>query len=914
MGIRHLFGKRPSAAEQFEAELRSWGRDVWPERQRRDDQAGQYLEESLHRLRSTLGSEAMQEAAVELVFDPDGWVTRYHAHDDLKHTIVLVALATLAADPPVDLPKRVGDRVEYLRQNMDRAVQLPHHLPEFPPLRVMIGDLPPRLDQLLDLLERAAPRDQVAIDVVTDLALRGCGGMSRSARFVPRYVLFLHRAGALSDELFEQIAYANPLHGALLAPSHPRRWLKSNDWPDHQSARLTARLTALPVLTDAEGSLLARSEPTRGHLLDAVRLHAAHDLGSFDTARDYRHTPQQGAVLTLASTGPGDRTDLVEQLRRSPTQTLEAFLPVAPGSLRPLAAALGYEAAVELMELLHTLPEIEASADPEVGAVDIAAVRRAIAGAGPALAGIVFRIFKQAKFRPNLIKLLQAADGEHGEWIRNSLPKRNQLAVRAMAAAPLEPGFDEVRARYDWIEQFRAESTKFGSQRQGSERGAAAAALFNLATNAGYRDVTRLEVALAASTPVPVPSWTIGDYSVTIALHGARASTLFRSGDRTIKTAPKAVKQSADYKDIKATRLRMQTEAGRFSRMFERTMVLGEPFSAEEVGSLRRIPVAAAVLEGLVALDSSGTTARLTADGFTDVGGNLIDLDGGLTVPHPIVLDQRNELTLWQRRLVFDKVVQPFQQAFRAHYPLTPVELEDGLVSGRFAGHVVDTGRASALFGTRDWVPPEDEGGEVSKRFAGLNLTAVWELTDVGHYLTERASAGTGGIFFVEGTRWYGTDRLPLEQVPAGVFSDVMRDADLVVSVAPGDPGGQGRYRGTGEGFSPESLAVRRQLVEALVADLEIPGVTFDESSAFVTGRLASYRIHLGTGAIYVGQARHLCVVPEGWRGRKDLFLPFVDDADERVSLIISKILMFSADHQIKDQTILAQIDKFRSG
>ncbi len=671
---------------------------------------------------------------------------------------------------------------------------------------------------------------------------------------------------------------------------------------------MTARLIALPVLSDSEGSLLARSEPTPGHLLDAVRLHAAHDSGHFNTDRDFRHTPQQQAVVTLAGTGPGDEPDLVEHLRGYPTQTLEAFLPVAPGSVRPLAAALGYDAAAGLIDLIHSSPEVEASADPEVGAVDVALVRQAITAAGPDLTQKVFTIFKQAKFRPNLIKLLQATDGEHTEWIRTSLPKRNQLAVRAMAAAPLEPGFDAVRARYDWIRQFRNESSSFGSQRQGSERGAADAALFNLATNAGYRDVTRLDVAVAASDPTAIPSWTIDGYAVDLSLRGARATTVFRSGDKTLKTAPKAVKQSTEYGDIKAARVRLQAEATRFSRMFERTMVLGEPFSTAEVASLRNIPVAAAVLEGLVVLDSAGTTARLTTDGFADMSGGLIDLDGGLTVPHPVVLDERHELAVWQRRLVSDRVVQPFQQAFRAHYRLTPVELDDGYVSGRFAGHVIDTGRATALFVGREWVLPQDEGGEVSKRFASLGLTAVWELADVGHHLAETVSVGTGGIFFVEGTRWYNTDRVPLEQVHANVFSEVMRDADLVVSVAPGDPGGQGRYRGSEEGFSPESLAARRQLVEALVDDLGISGVTFDESAAFVAGKLASYRVHLGTGAIYIEPGRHLCVVPKGWRGKNDLFLPFVDDADERISLIISKILMFSSDHKIRDSTILAQI------
>ena len=49
-----------------------------------------------------------------------------------------------------------------------------------------------------------------------------------------------------------------------------------------------------------------------------------------------------------------------------------------------------------------------------------------------------------------------------------------------------------------------------------------------------------------------------------------------------------------------------------------------------------------------------------------------------------------------------------------------------------------------------------------------------------------------------------------------------------------------------------------------------------------VTGQLASYRVHLGTGDIFIGHGRHLCVVPDGWGAKRAVFLPFVDDADSR--------------------------------
>ena len=75
-----------------------------------------------------------------------------------------------------------------------------------------------------------------------------------------------------------------------------------------------------------------------------------------------------------------------------------------------------------------------------------------------------------------------------------------------------------------------------------------------------------------------------------------------------------------------------------------------------------------------------------------------------------------------------------------------------------------------------------------------------------------------------------------------------------------------------------------------------------------VTGQLASYRVHLGTGDIFIGHGRHLCVVPDGWGAKRAVFLPFGDDADSRVSLVISKIQLLSADAKITDPSILEQI------
>src|SRR5690606_3378551 len=110
-------------------------------------------------------------------------------------------------------------------------------------------------------------------------------------------------------------------------------------------------------------------------------------------------------------------------------------------------------------------------------------------------------------------------------------------------------------------------------------------------------------------------------------------------------------------------------------------------------------------------------------------------------------------------------------------YVVTKQETTDGAVSRRYAGQQINPKQAMALFGQRGWRTQD----EVEKTFYDLELTAA--VNFVG---------GWGSPLDVEGltvdtlsfhNRGEYTP-LPLTAVPARVFSEVMRDLDLVVSVA----------------------------------------------------------------------------------------------------------------------------------
>jgi hypothetical protein len=153
---------------------------------------------------------------------------------------------------------------------------------------------------------------------------------------------------------------------------------------------------------------------------------------------------------------------------------------------------------------------------------------------------------------------------------------------------------------------------------------------------------------------------------------------------------------------------------------------------------------------------------------------------------------------------------------------------------------------------------------------------------------------------------------IPLEQVPAHVFSEVMRDVDLVVSVAHGP--------GVSQPFSSSTVEHRAVLIDALTRELGLKTVSTEAPFVHVQGTRASYRIHLGSGAVHleprksssstdlVTPGQHLCIIPVSNAQVQRIFLPFAEP-DLATSVIVSKVLLLVADDEITDAGILAQLE-----
>jgi hypothetical protein len=290
---------------------------------------------------------------------------------------------------------------------------------------------------------------------------------------------------------------------------------------------------------------------------------------------------------------------------------------------------------------------------------------------------------------------------------------------------------------------------------------------------------------------------------------------------------------------------------------------------------------------------------------------------------HPARADPA-EVRAWRAYLVEHEIVQPFKQAFREVYLLTPAEEETRVYSNRFGAHVLRYQQTYALMKQRRWATnylgPWDGGfqGEAKRDFDGPRLQAVFFHEAVDADGNDVAYCTTDQVRFVRvGDR--SREPVPLAEVPPTVFSEAMRDVDLFVGVTSiaADPTwvdrGEDRHfeywQRVAFGELTASGETRRDALERLLPRLKIRDrCRIAGNYLAVEGRQRTYKIHLGSGNVLMSpNDQYLCIVsarsatPRGVR-----FVPF--DGDEILSVVLAKALLLADDHKITDPTILRQL------
>lgn len=482
--------------------------------------------------------------------------------------------------------------------------------------------------------------------------------------------------------------------------------------------------------------------------------------------------------------------------------------------------------------------------------------------------------------------------------------RRSQDAVRALGLLPLPaagPARQEAaQCRYAVLREFGRGSAAFGSQRRASEGTAVRIGIENLARTAGYPDPRRFvwavearEAGDLAAGPVTV---THGDVSLTLSVtvDGTPELTVRKAG-RALSGVPAALRKAGDVAALRVRKTVLTRQAARVRTALEAAMVAQDAFTPGDFAGLSRHPVVAPLLDLLIWVDEDGRALWRSGGLASTADGKPVPGHGPLRIAHPADLAASRGWVSWQERLFAEARRQPFKQAFRELYVLTAAEREGGAVSHRYDGHQLQPRQALALLGSRGWLASR-EAGDAARAFHSHGLVAHAEF--VNGFLTpaEADLPAISGVYF---TRRGEHLAQPLASIPPVVFSETMRDLDLVVSVA---------HAG---GVDPEATASTTEMRAALVREtarlLKLANISFAGDHVLIDGALGEYSLHLGSGTVHRRPGGAVCIIPVGSQHRGRLFLPFADD-DPKTAEIVSKALLLARDHEIRDPAILEQL------
>jgi hypothetical protein len=421
----------------------------------------------------------------------------------------------------------------------------------------------------------------------------------------------------------------------------------------------------------------------------------------------------------------------------------------------------------------------------------------------------------------------------------------------------------------------------------------------------------------------------LAGHRVRLAIEDAVTVRLTFTGPdgRTSRTAPAAVKDGCpdELAELKALAKEVRaTLSGERARV-EALMSAGRTWPYDEwCRYYRDHPVTGVLVRGLIwevqgAEDAEGGWQAVAP--ATEPPGE----PAHIRLWHPIRASL-DDIRAWRARIVAERLRQPFKQAFREIYLLTPAEEETGVYSNRFAAHIVHYLRLYALFKERGWQANflgRYDGGHDGVARAEFG-DGAWRACfhhepasdDDNGYAPDHAATDQVRFERRDGRRWH---EVPLAEVPPLVFSEAMRDIDLFVGVTSiaADPEwtdrGEDRYtaywRTTGFGELTANAEVRREALQRILPRLTIADrCTLDGRYLTVRGDLGTYRIHLGSANILMEpDDAYLCIVPSRRKADAKVFLPFEDD---RLALVLSKAFLLAADSRITDPTILHQIKR----
>jgi len=309
------------------------------------------------------------------------------------------------------------------------------------------------------------------------------------------------------------------------------------------------------------------------------------------------------------------------------------------------------------------------------------------------------------------------------------------------------------------------------------------------------------------------------------------------------KTIPAKLRKNKYIVGLKENKTALRRQFSRTRVSLENAMLSGVVFTPDDLTKIMAHPIV------------HGYTGFWKEDQLVGTDGTVHPLaaDDKLVIAHPAHLYREVQWDLYQRFAFDNELVQPFKQIFRELYPVTAEEKElsdsEGLQRVYHKQDVVAT-----MYAQADWYSPADVEAPVIETIVFHNRRG---------------------------------ETIKLESLDPVLFSEVMRDIDLVVSVA--------HVGGVDPEASHSTLQMRAALARESARLFKAENVEVKQRHIVIAGKMVSKG----------GLQLNIIAVQSQHRGR--LFLPFLDD-DPKSAEIISKMKLLAEDDRIQDPTVLGQI------
>ncbi|TNE79403.1 MAG: DUF4132 domain-containing protein [Bacteroidetes bacterium] len=425
-----------------------------------------------------------------------------------------------------------------------------------------------------------------------------------------------------------------------------------------------------------------------------------------------------------------------------------------------------------------------------------------------------------------------------------------------------------------------------------------------------------------------------GSYTAVWNLQARGAvSSSWYNGEKALKSTPAEVKENraaelkamqAEFKSLKET---ITAQKARLERMFRMPRRMKRDYFQRYFA---QHPLMQFLIEKLIFNVEMGQQkqACILVEGkwlSSELKEVQLDESAELSLWHPAMASTA-EVKQWRDMLMEKEWVQSLKQAYREIYILTDAELNTETYSNRMASHILKQHQFVSIAKQRNWkatlIGAWDYGDAIpTLDLPEYGLYAQYDI-DIAHGLDEASAMGIYTYITTDRLEFYSTETrqiLPLAEIPAVLFSEVMRDLDLFVAVCSvgNDPNWMdgGRTEALGhywQSYSFGSLSEvgknRKEILSKLIPKLKIaPLCRLEERFLVVKGKLRTYKIHLGsTNILMEPNDQYLCIVPGSTKENKQVFLPF--EGDNGLSIIISKAFLLAEDDKIKDGTITSQI------